>query len=167
MLAKKREINYSSQNVRKHFRRSIHDAISIMRKSESQEIKKFRDQSLQIVENSKRELLFKKKIIANQIKQEHIKGQTNIQTYWDNKKKFYLESHKKDKEYNELEAKNKEKEILELEKKEEMLIKKLENSQRVDENNIKLLEDIIETPLEEFEKKFEKKIKQSRNAKKI
>ena len=57
----------------------------------------------------------------------------------------------------------KEKEIIELEKKEENLIKRLEKSQKIDDNILEKMEEIAFTPVEEFIQKYGEKEKEIKN----
>jgi len=162
LIMEKRKRNYSSKKVGEHLRKSITTQISKLKRAETVEIMKLREESINKIREHRENLIHNKKEQYLKVKGSEDIIRKNIQHFWERKKNFFANINKSMKNENEQVSLMKEKEIFELEKKEENLIQRLEKSQNIDEMTVKQLEEVIITPLEEFVEKYgeEKKEKQ-------
>lgn len=151
-------------------RKNINEEISKLKRVESLEIKKMRESSLNKIKEYRKGLADCKKQQYLKIKSSENLMKKNINDFWNKKKRHYFEIHHNLKNENEKFSFMKEKEIIELEKKEENLIKRLEKSQKIDDNILEKMEEIAFTPVEEFIQKYgekEKEIKKQNKSKSL
>lgn len=128
--------------------------IEKLKRSETVELKKVREMSVNKIKEYRNQLLDNKRSQYLMVKSSEDLIKKNIQSYWERKKNYFLNLHKSLKNENEKFLLIKEKEIYDLEKNEENLIRRLEQSQNVDESTFKELEEVILTPLEQFIQKY-------------
>lgn len=155
-LSEKRIRNYSSKKFRENFKKNITEEINKLKRSETIEIKKVRETSLNKIKEYRENIANSKKEQYLKIKSTEFLIRKKIKDFWDNKKNQYMSLHRDLKNENEKFSLLKEREIADLEKKEEELIKKLEKSQNVDERIINQIQEISITPLEDFIQRYGK-----------